>query len=114
MGRRKFTAEFKRKVVIEAMRGDETVRAIAARYSIHPNQLSQWKTQAHDGLLDVFDKAGGNPAARETDKLIEQLYARIGELVVERDFFRRVPRSGKRPEGKVHSGRRNPAADPQV
>ena len=41
MGRRKFTAEFKRKVVIEAMRGDETVRAIATRYSIHPNQLSQ-------------------------------------------------------------------------
>ena len=67
--------------------GDETVRAIAARHGINANQLSKWKTQAHDGLLDVFDNAAGNPASRETDKLIEQLYARIGELVVERDFF---------------------------
>ena len=87
MGRRKFTAEFKRKVVIQAMRGDETVRAIAARHGINANQLSKWKTQAHDGLLEVFDNAAGNPASRETDKLIERLYARIGELVVERDFF---------------------------
>ena len=46
MGRRKFTAEFKRKVVIQAMRGDETVRAIAARHGINANQLSKWKTQA--------------------------------------------------------------------
>ena len=80
---------FKRKVVIQAMRGDETVRAIAARHGINANQLSKWKTQAHDGLLEVFDNAAGNPASRETDKLIEQLYARIGELVVERDFFSR-------------------------
>ena len=89
MGRRKFTVEFKRKVVVQAMRGDETVRAIAARHGINANQLSKWKTQADDGLLDVFDNTAGNPAARETDKLIEQLYARIGELVVERDFFSR-------------------------
>ena len=80
MGRRKFTAEFKRKVVIQAI----PVRAIAARHGINANP--KWKTQAHDGL-DVFDNAAGNPASRETDKLIEQLYARIGELVVERDFF---------------------------
>ena len=89
MGRRKFTAEFKRKVVIQAMRGDETVRAIAARHGINANQLSKWKTEAHDRLLEVFDNAAGNPTSRETDKLIEQLYARIGELVVERDFFSR-------------------------
>ena len=89
MGRREFTAEFKRKVVVQAMRGDETVRTIAARHGINPNQLSKWKTQAHDGLLEVFVHGAGDPAARETDKLIETLYARIGELTVERDFFSR-------------------------
>ena len=83
MGRRKFTAEFKRKVVVQAMRGDETVRAIAARHGINANQMSKWKTQAHDSLLNVLDNAAGNPAARETDRLIEQLYARVGELVVD-------------------------------
>ena len=88
MGRRRYTADFKRRVVVEAMRGDQTVQAIAARHGINPNQLSRWKTEAHDGLLEVFgDGAGGGTAARDTEKLIERLYARIGELVVERGFF---------------------------
>ena len=50
MGRRRYTAAFKRRVVVEAMRGDQTVRAIAARHGINPNQLSRWKTEAYDGL----------------------------------------------------------------
>ena len=66
------------------------MRAIAARHGINPNQLSRWKTEAHDGLLEVFgDGAGGGAAARDTEKLIERLYARIGELVLERDVFSR-------------------------
>ena len=90
MGRRRYTADFKRRVVVEAMRGDTPVREIAARHGINPNQLSRWKTEAYDGLLEVFgDSAGGGAAARDTEKLIERLYARIGELVVERDFFSR-------------------------
>ena len=90
MGRRRYTADFKRKVVVEAMRGDAPVREIAARHGINPNQLSRWKTEAYDGLLDVFgDGAGSGGAARETEKLVERLYARIGQLTVERDFFSR-------------------------
>ena len=89
MGRRRYTAEFKRRVVVEAMRGDATVREIAARHGINPNQLSRWKTEAYDGLLEVFGDGAGGSAARDTEKLIERLYAQIGELVVERDFFSR-------------------------
>ena len=90
MGRRRYTADFKRRVVVEAMRGDQTVQAITARHGINPNQLSRWKTEAYNGLLEVFgDGAGGGTAARDTDKLIERLYGRIGELVVERYFFSR-------------------------
>ena len=44
MKRRKFTLEFKRRVVLEAMRGEETVRSIAARLGVNPNQVSKWKT----------------------------------------------------------------------
>ena len=65
MGRRRYTADFKRRVVVEAMRGDQTVQAIAARHGINPNQLSRWKTEAYDGLLEVFgDGAGGGTANR--------------------------------------------------
>ncbi len=87
MKRRKYTADFKRKVVLEAMRGDETARSIAARHGVNPNQVGKWKTEAHDGLLGVFGRGGGNSADRETARLVERLYARIGELTVERDFF---------------------------
>ena len=38
----------------EAMRGDQTVQAIAARHGINPNQLSRWQTEAYDGLLEVL------------------------------------------------------------
>ena len=47
MKRRKYTPEFKRKVVLETMRGDETVRSIAARHGVNPNQVSKWKTEAN-------------------------------------------------------------------
>lgn len=57
MGRRRYTVDFKRKVVVEGMRGDATVRETAARHGINPNQLSHWKTEAYDGLLRVFGDA---------------------------------------------------------
>ena len=87
MKRRQFTAEFKRRVVLEVLRGDETVRSIASRHGIHPNQLGKWKTAAHDALLEAFARPGGKPTDRETEQLVERLYARIGELTMERDFF---------------------------
>ena len=47
--RRTFTAAFKARVAKEAMRGDRTVQQIAARHSLHPNQVSQWKRKASEG-----------------------------------------------------------------
>ena len=55
--RRRFTAEFKKRVVLEALREHDTVQAIAARYEVHPNQVSAWKRQAVEGLDEVFSPA---------------------------------------------------------
>ena len=75
--------------------------------------LSRWKTEAYDGLLEVFGNgAGGGAATRDTETLIERLYARIGELVVV--FFRRVPRSRTSGEGEADPGGRRPAGVAQV
>ena len=41
--RRRFTADFKAKVALEALRGDKTIQEIAARNKVHPNQVSTWK-----------------------------------------------------------------------
>ena len=85
--RRRFTADFKKRVALEALRGDNTVQALAAKHEVHPNQVSMWKRQAVEGLGDVF--ATGRKSGSEQDGLVRELYAKIGELTMERDFFRR-------------------------
>ena len=52
--RRRFTAEFKARVAIEALRGDRTIQEIAAKQQLHPSRVSGWKRQAQDGLKEVF------------------------------------------------------------
>ncbi len=44
--RRRFTADFKAKVALEALRGDRTIQEIAGKHKVHPNQVSTWKRQA--------------------------------------------------------------------
>ena len=41
--RRQFTANFKKRVALEALRGDRTVQAIAAKHEVHPNQVGAWE-----------------------------------------------------------------------
>ena len=85
--RRRFTAAFKKRVALEALRGELTIQAIAARHEVHPNQVSAWKRQAIDGLDGVF--AGGAKRRGEPEAAVRELHAKIGELTMERDFFLR-------------------------
>jgi len=86
--RRKFTAEFKAKVALEALRGDKTIQEIASRHKVHPNQVSTWKRQAMDGLGEVFSN-GVDQARRDHEAEVHDLHAKIGQLTVERDFLAR-------------------------
>ena len=84
--RRRFTAEFKAQVALEAIRGELTVAEIAAKHGIHPTMIAGWKKQAVGGLATIFD---GKAEAKDTvrDGEVEKLHAKIGQLVVERDFL---------------------------
>ena len=84
--RRRFTADFKAKVALEALRGDRTIQEIAAKHKVHPNQVSTWKRRAMDGLGAVFSN-GAERAGRDHDAEVHELHAKIGELTVERDFL---------------------------
>jgi transposase-like protein len=86
--RRRFTADFKAKVALEALRGDRTIQEIAVRNKVHPNQVSTWKRQAMDGLGEVFSN-GAERAGRDHEAEVRDLHAKIGELTVERDFLAR-------------------------
>jgi len=84
--RRKYSAEFKARVALEALVGDKTLAELAAQHDVHPNMIAQWKRQAKESLPDLFSKkADRSEAAREAE--IKELHAKIGQLTVERDFL---------------------------
>ena len=83
--RRRFTAEYKARVALEALRGDKTIHEIAAKHQVHPNQVSAWKRRAVEGMSDVFAVGDDRRASHEAE--IHKLHAKIGELTVERDFL---------------------------
>ncbi len=86
--RRRFTADFKARVALDALRGDKTTQEIAARHKVHPNQVSAWKRQAIDGLGGVFSN-GAEHGEQDHESEVRDLHAKIGELTVERDFLAR-------------------------
>ncbi len=86
--RRRFTADFKARVALEALRGDRTVQEIAAKHRVHPNQVSTWKRQAVDGLGEVFSN-GVDRARSDHEAEVKELHAKIGELTVVNDFLAR-------------------------
>ncbi len=73
---RRFTADFKAKVALEALRGDRTLQEIAAKHQVHPNQVSTWKRQAMDGLGAVFSN-GVDKARVDREGEIHDLHARM-------------------------------------
>ena len=86
--RRRFSGEQKAKIALEALRGEQTLQEIASRHQVHPNQVGAWKRQAIEGLSEVFSN-GGERRARDHESEVRDLHAKIGELIVERDFLSR-------------------------
>ena len=86
--RKRYTAEFKAKVALEALRGELTTAQLAARHGIHQTMVGEWKRQAMEGLTAVFaGKAAAQESAKTAEADVEKLHAKIGQLLVERDFL---------------------------
>ena len=81
--KRKFTADFKLKVVLEVLKEKDTLAIISKRHELHPNQISDWKKQFMDSASTLFE-AARKPTVASTELDVALLYEQIGRLQMDR------------------------------
>ena len=52
------SALFKAKVVLEALKGEQTLAELAQRFDVHPNQITEWRRQLLERAAEVFERPG--------------------------------------------------------
>jgi len=88
--RKQHKPDFKARVALGALKGEQTVADLASRFGVHPTMIHQWKKALLEGASEIFQR-GRNHAEPEADSgRIKDLHAKIGELTVERE-----PRSSR-------------------
>ena len=81
--RRNHLPQFKAKVAVAVFKGEETIVELAQRFDVHPNQITQWKSQ----LLEQSSEAFGGAQVKEPQVDVKTLHAKIGQLTLENDFL---------------------------
>jgi transposase len=84
--RKQYSPDFKAKVAMEAIKGQETIAELAIRFEVHPTQITKWKRELVAGAGNIFG-ADPNKKIKDEKGLINQLYQQIGQLKVEKDFL---------------------------
>lgn len=89
--RRKFSADFKAKVALEAIKNQKTLAQLSQQYDVNPITISKWKSEFLERMPSIF--AGASDSSEESNPVeVEKLYAQIGQLKVELDFLKKSAR----------------------
>ena len=83
--RKKYSAEFKAKVALAALKNEETSAELAQRFGVHPTMITTWKRTLLEGASEIFDK--NQRSKKQTEETIDELHRQIGRLKVENDFL---------------------------
>jgi transposase-like protein len=86
--RKRYSADFKSKIALEAVKGSKTINEIASIHGLHPNQITQWKKQLLAELPVLFSDKRVK-ANKEQEALEDRLYQQIGQLKVELDWLKK-------------------------
>lgn len=86
--RRQHSAEFKARVALDALSGQHTLAELATKYEVHPIQISKWKTEFAKEAPKIFAR-GKDRSAEEKDRLIEDLYRKVGKAEMEMEWLKK-------------------------
>jgi len=94
--RRKFSAEFKAKVALEAIKNQKTLAQLSQQFEVNPITISKWKAEFLENMAVIFDREAGKNS--DSSEAMDPLYAQIGQLKVELDFLKKSARKLGIPE----------------
>ena len=97
--RRKFSADFKAKVALEAIKNQKTLADLSHQYEVNAVTISKWKTEFLQNMSVIFENGREGKAGNESVDM-ERLYAQIGQLKVENDFLKKSARKLGIPESE--------------
>ena len=86
--KRPLTTAFKTKVVLEALKDQDTIVNLAQKYEIHPQQITTWKRQFLDNASNAFEMSPRKE--KDQEQTARQLYEQIGRLKIENDFLKKA------------------------
>ena len=89
--RRRFTAEFKARVVRAALREDKTLAELAGQFGVHPSQITEWKRQVLEAMPEVFGRRKAADA-KASEAHEARLYEQVGKLQVELEWMKKKAR----------------------
>lgn len=85
-----YTPEFKAKIVLEALRGENTINEIASKYEVHPIVLTRWKTEAIENLAEIFEnKKNILKERKQFESQKDELYKEIGKLSTQLEWLKK-------------------------
>ena len=87
--RRVFGGEFRAKVALAAVKGDQTLSQLASQFKIHANQVSAWRKELLDRAAELFEDGRKRKVAAEPEESVEELYAQIGRLKMEVEWLKK-------------------------
>ena len=92
--RKRYSAEVKARVALEAIKGQKTTNELASEYGVHPTQIAQWKKQVLEELPQLFSSRR-EKAEQAEEELKAALYQQIGQLKVELDWLKKKVERGR-------------------
>jgi len=87
--RRNFSADFKAKVALEALKEQQTLSVLSTKYEVHPHQITDWKKQLLTGSVTVFETGKAASPLPETYTEKDELYKAVGQLKMEIDWLKK-------------------------